>query len=765
MNHKDFDQLVEAVRGDVPDSSAAADRVRTRLGEVRIGGETLCDSFRADGVRSEARQMLWEDHLRSCVFCRREASGYRAQVVQMPRRVPRWIAPAMAAALMAGVLWAGMPVLDRVLAPAGARASVALVAGTLVAIAADGASPLAVGAEIAEGREIRTGKGSRAVLRLRDGSLVEMDERSAVTLAELWRGKTVRLVRGNVIVEAAKQRSGYLQVATADALVSVKGTIFGVSTGLKGSRVSVVEGEVRVDQGGQAALLYRGDQKVTNAAMGAMAVIDDVAWSTNAAKYIALLADLKDVHERISRIPLPGLRYSSTLLDRVPLDSVVVAVMPNLGAVMSEATRIFEDKARESAAMKEWWTASGGAEMRTFVDRARAVSDFLGEEIVVAIPKQGMPVMLAEVRKPGLAEELKRLGFPGAVSMDGGVVAVGSAAVPPVGGFGSTAMGTRVRESYRAGVGLLFAANLEQIAAASVNSSVVGLDNLRFLIAEQKGTLAAPVHSASLNFNGARHGVVSWLAAPGPMGSLEFISKDATFAGSFLMRDPRQMLEELRALSGTGSAADKTIMDDAASSLGGEATIAFDGALLPTPAWIVAAELEDGPRLQSAIERVIPTVKKEVVDGRTYYSITETPMPVHYTFVDGYWLLGSSRAQLMRAISNRSAGLTLSRSNEFRAQMPQDGHTYFSGLMYYNFGSTLGPIVDQLKSTGMLSPQTQAQADTLMTNRAPSLIYVYGEPDRIQVGSRSTLFSMGLQALMSGNPLMGLPIPSVGKAQ
>jgi hypothetical protein len=119
----------------------------------------------------------------------------------------------------------------------------------------------------------------------------------------------------------------------------------------------------------------------------------------------------------------------------------------------------------------------------------------------------------------------------------------------------------------------------------------------------------------------------------------------------------------------------------------------------------------------------------------------------------------------MRAMSNRATSLTLPRSVGFRSQLPQDGHTYFSGLMYYNLGATLGPIVDQLKSTGMLTPQVQAQADSLMGSRTPSLFYVYGETDRIQVGSRSTLFQMALQALMSGNPLMGLPIPSVGKAQ
>jgi len=80
--------------------------------------------------------------------------------------------------------------------------------------------PLAAGAEIAEGQEIRTGKGSRAVIRLRDGSLVEMAERSDLALTERWSGKTIRLARGSVLVEAAKQRRGHLEVATPDSLVS-----------------------------------------------------------------------------------------------------------------------------------------------------------------------------------------------------------------------------------------------------------------------------------------------------------------------------------------------------------------------------------------------------------------------------------------------------------------------------------------------------------------------------------------------------------------
>jgi hypothetical protein len=62
---------------------------------------------------------------------------------------------------------------------------------------------------------------------------------------------TIRLGRGSVMVEAAKRRKGHLFVDTGDCRVAVTGTLFGVSAGVKGSRVSVVQGEVHVAQDSQ----------------------------------------------------------------------------------------------------------------------------------------------------------------------------------------------------------------------------------------------------------------------------------------------------------------------------------------------------------------------------------------------------------------------------------------------------------------------------------------------------------------------------------
>ena len=102
------------------------------------------------------------------------------------------------------------------------------------------------------------------MLRLADGSLVEMRERSEVSITENRKGVTVKLERGDVAVEAAKQRERHLYVATPDSLVSVTGTIFFVGSGTKGSRVSVVEGEVHVNHAGQDNVAPRR-QVTTNA--------------------------------------------------------------------------------------------------------------------------------------------------------------------------------------------------------------------------------------------------------------------------------------------------------------------------------------------------------------------------------------------------------------------------------------------------------------------------------------------------------------------
>ena len=643
--------------------------------------------------------------------------------------------------------------------------------------------PLAAGAEIAEGQEIRTGKGSRAVIRLRDGSRVEMDQRSDLELSERWSGRTIRLERGSVMVEAAKQRRGRLEVATSDSLVSVKGTIFGVSWGLKGSRVSVVEGEVKVDHGGLSKLLHRGEQTATDRSMALTTVATDIAWSQNAAQYLAMLGDLAAIQKQIDQIPPPGLRYSSQLLDRVPLASVVVTSIPNLSQTLAQATQIFDDRAAQSASFATWWNGTQGQAIRQTMDQARAVSNYLGDEILLAAPLNGPPIALAQVRQAGLDAYLTQMGITGPRAFDGNLVVLGATAVPPAGPFPASPLGVQLLASYQNGAGLLLAANMEQIVSQNVPTAnvpnpaavianpaaLVGVDNLRFVVAESKTSLGLPANTASFTFSGARHGLASWLAAPGPMGSLEYVSPQASFATAFVARDPRQLLSELLAAVGPQATdALNTIqqqagfspLDDVAGALGGEAAIAVDGPLLPTPSWKIAVEVDSPSRLEFAIEQLVAaiqnhtpqsgvTLANETVNGQTFYTLTLTKVTIQYVFVDGYLLLAPNRGLLTSAISGRASGQTLPRSDGFRTQLPLDTHTDFSAVAYYNLGSAVGPIVDQLNSSGLLTPDQQKQISALTANRAPTLVYAYGSPDQILVGSRNSIAGLGLDALSS----------------
>jgi len=795
MTNSDFDRLIGSIRedsGTPAEAREAAARVRGRIegGTEALAARlescadfrTLFPAYRAHKL-NEARRMLVEDHLHSCVACRKEYAGRRAQVIPITsdRRVFPW-ALAAAAVLAVGI---AIPfVLDRTLAPSGPRATVALVDGELYRVSDQGPTRLTAGVSIGEGEEIRTALNSRAVVRLRDGSMVEIGERSDLRLSEGWRFRSVRLERGAVMVEAAKQRSGRLEVITPDCQVSVKGTVFEVSRGTKGSRVSVVEGEVKVNHDGNSQLLHRGDQATTSASVARTSVAADVSWSRNSAKYLAVLGELSAIQKRIDALPI-GLRYQTKLAGILPSNTVLFASIPNLGTTLAEATAIFEERVQQSDALREWWNQENTRQLQALVSHVRTLSDYLGDEVVIAMGPEHNVTAIAEARRPGLEAFLKEQlnGMQGPkpqLMMRGDLAVLGNnaAAISAIGqgGFLDTPFGKRVAQSYQSGVAWLFAADMEQIRTQHVNQLQnvspheinSGLNNVRYLVIERKQNLGRTENSARLDFEGERQGLASWLAAPGPMGTLDFMSPTATFAGSFVIKNPGTILQELVALGGSKTGLATVLkefpVEQIAQSLGSEMTVALDGPLLPTPSWKVAIEVNDAARLESSIEQAVSAAEKDYPEGEFKLATSQinglavhtlssakTAYEIDYAFTGGYWLLAPSAGLLTQAVETRASGLTLASSAPFRAQLPQDGHENFSALLYYNMGSTVGPLVDQLKSGKLMTAEQQKSADLLTSNREPGLIYVYGEPDRIVVASRSGFFGLDLSTLVRLN--------------
>jgi uncharacterized protein (TIGR03435 family) len=117
-----------------------------------------------------------------------------------------------------------------------------------------------------------------------------MRSKSAVSLEHADDGVRIRLDSGSVIVNAAKEHAGrHLYVQTKDMTVSVVGTVFLVNAEEEGSRVGVIEGEVRVRDGASEKKLRSGDQVTTNPMMESLPLKDEVAWSRQAEAHAASL--------------------------------------------------------------------------------------------------------------------------------------------------------------------------------------------------------------------------------------------------------------------------------------------------------------------------------------------------------------------------------------------------------------------------------------------------------------------------------------------
>jgi hypothetical protein len=574
------------------------------------------------------------------------------------------------------------------------RGAVQNVDGSLYAVSDEQVRLIPAGYQIRNGDEIRTAKGSNAVVRLLDGSLVEMDERSDLSVSRGWKGTTIRLDGGHIIVQAAKQRTGRLYVATDDCLVSVKGTIFSVNHGTKGSRVAVIEGVVRVASGDRTTELRAGDEETSSSNLSKVPIKNEIAWSRDSAKYLALLGDFAILQKQFEAIPGPGLRYSSDLLAYVPDHTAIYAAIPNLAPTLGEASQLFKDRLQQSPALRSWWKEQQhgkGPKLEEVIDQLKTFSSYLGDEIVFAVDRDGStysaPVVLARVRQPGLEaflqHEMKRLNTdrtqaalqvvrdPWAVSPSPGrpfLVYVNNdmlVASPDVAElqraatriqqsspshFAETPLYQQVVRSYQQGAGWLFCADMEQIVAHNVqegsnNQLPPGIGDVRYLMMERREVAGKTENRAALTFASERHGVASWLAAPASMGALDFISPDASLVNAVVIKNPRSIMEEMFQIIGSSepkfpqelsefeAKTGVSVLDDITAPLGGEVTFAFDGPMLPTPRWKAVFEVYDPATLQSTIAKLVDSFNREAnhPDGTLQLAKQQVGSQTYYT--------------------------------------------------------------------------------------------------------------------------------------
>jgi uncharacterized protein (TIGR03435 family) len=138
---------------------------------------------------------------------------------------------------------------------------------------------------------------------LADDSSVEMRAHAQMTVGRASDGLQIDLQTGDIIVTAAQQRDGHLYVRTKDMTVVVDGTVFLVNASQEGSRVGVIEGEVRVREGGKETRLRPGEQVATNSAIVARPLTEDINWSKNATAHRAVL-DSRVISQAVTLAPI-----------------------------------------------------------------------------------------------------------------------------------------------------------------------------------------------------------------------------------------------------------------------------------------------------------------------------------------------------------------------------------------------------------------------------------------------------------------------------
>lgn len=556
------------------------------------------------------QHLLLQDHLASCLSCRRALKTERRgepETLPVPIRTSSLGYRLLfgLAALFMLVLGATV-LLPRVLQTpvTGPVAQVSSIRGTLLGDVSleggrHGFQPLQAGHALLAAASVRTTQGSSAVLTLEDGSSIELDERSSLSITGTSRGMTLNLERGRIMVEAAKQRSGHLFVRTHDALTSVVGTIFSVYSGLKGTRVSVVEGEVHVTTQGVEHVLVPGEQVSSSSSLGWVALSEELSWSQKLEAYRGMLEARAQAESGESG----GFEHqiSSRFVGIQPPETALYLGIPLQDSALGDSGLTLLEAITLNPLLARWWEEAAAQtaveeQLQALLDWVVAVQESLGDEasLSIQVDEAGAPeglLIVADVADPealqGLLDEERptlgmlewtpeviRVDDPGQLEPDLGpglyvwqgadqvVVSTSPQHLKTAAGalsqgegtaFGGSGFGTRLTLGLDAGTSWLLGADLGLVLNGAVSwmpdqaslLGELGILDMDYFLADGRTVGDITTVGASLTFDQTRRGLAAILAEPAPMGSLDLVTSGASFVSAWVVRSPAEALGEL----------------------------------------------------------------------------------------------------------------------------------------------------------------------------------------------------------------------------
>jgi hypothetical protein len=556
---------------------------------------------------------------------------------------------------------------------------------------------------------------------------------------------------------------------------------------------------------------------ITSAAAAQAAAGPEVQGLDELKKNPALMTEFGQLMKKLQQgVQSPPERSASRLLPLLPESTVFYAALPNFGDASHQAMAVFQQEVKENSDLRAWWehvAAADGPKVEDSLEKFYQFSQYLGDEIVVSGAKEAGKepslLILAEARKPGLKDFLERaekelLGkltpqpksflrvlnvqelaaakdtrsekeLAILVRPDFVVGALDVAAlrsfnarldmalkVKGSGGFASTPFGQRLAQAYEGGVTEVGAADLQRILKQVPTGNdqnrktlqLSGFGDVKYLVWDHKSAGG----QVELSFTGPRHGAASWLASPGPLDSLDFVSPKAVIAASVRLKSPALVLDDLEEIASVSNpnahqmlaqmeqGLKLSLKDDLLTYLGGEITLELDSLSQTVPVWKAILQVNHPDHLQTTLSTLLATAKiaaeQSMDDGVTYHTLRipsgQKTTEIGYAFVDGYLVVASSRETVSEAVRLHRSGEVLGKSKKFLASLPPGRLAEVSALLYED------PIAMAAMNLRRISPDLADSISQVSGESTPVAVCAYGEESAIREVSRSGGVDVGV---------------------
>ncbi|MGA2810360.1 MAG: hypothetical protein ABSG16_03095 [Candidatus Acidiferrum sp.] len=534
------------------------------------------------------------------------------------------------------------------------------------------------------------------------------------------------------------------------------------------------------------------------------------AWSEELNKYPGLLPELAQLGSKLrENVTLPLPRTESHLLPLLPESTTVYAAAPNYGDTVQQSLTILREELKHSEVLRDWWThgqvSSGGAKLEDTLDKVSQLYQYLGDETVffsTTEPKHREKtgfLVFAEIRKPGLESKLREwLGAlaltakPFAQVLDSKQLA--AAQDPPKGQqqlfilvrpdflvlsfdlptvrnfdahltaakreFASSPFGRRVSELYAGGATLLAAADLQPLLAELPLTSKdsqqsfqrSGFADMQYLAWKHGPVAGQIVSQGELSFTAPRHGAAAWLAKPGPLGSLDFLSPQAPIAVAVNLANLAEIFDDTQLLAGPSNAGafaavaggekalNLKLKEDLLNQLPGE--IAFELHKVNAaaqPVWETILKVNDADRVEKTLSTLLTAAHLPVqqtenggVTLNTVHVASQKPMDISYAIANGYLVVASQSDVVAEAFRLHGSADSLAKSRAFIASLPPGQSSDASAVFYEN------PLAGSMGSLKDLPAQFGDLLKRYAQDAPPSITRVYAEPTAIREVSAST---------------------------